>query len=102
MTDEMIHIAKAAADLTDKVAAARAARIADLERELMTNPYIPARREAEREYIRLTEPKCQRCGGLGRVFDCVEWPRCECPEGTTKPGCYGQAKRCPECAGAAQ
>lgn len=54
MTDEMIHIAKAAADLTDKVAAARAARIADLERELMTNPYIPARRAAEAEYLRLT------------------------------------------------
>lgn len=56
MTNELVHIAKVAADLTDKVAAARAARIADLERELMTNPHIPARREAEAEYMRITEP----------------------------------------------
>lgn len=57
MTDELVHIAKAAADLCDRAAAARALRIADLERELMTNPHIPARREAEAEYMRLTEPR---------------------------------------------
>lgn len=56
MTNELVHIAEAAADLCDKAAAARAMRIADLERELMTNPNIPARREAEAEYLKLTEP----------------------------------------------
>lgn len=53
--DELVHIATAAADLCDKIAANRAERILLLERELMTNPHIPARREAEAEYMKLTE-----------------------------------------------
>lgn len=50
-------IGAAAMDLCDAVADARARRIVELERELMTNPHIPARREAAAEYLRLTEPK---------------------------------------------
>lgn len=57
MDDEMIHIGRAAADLCDKVAARRferAARLAELERVLLTDPYLPARREAEAEYMKLS------------------------------------------------
>lgn len=57
MDTELIHIGRAAADLCDKIAAQRfqtSARIAELERILLTDPHIPARREAEAEYLKLT------------------------------------------------
>src|SRR5690606_18811421 len=41
---------------------------------------------------------CERCAGLGYVFYCPKWPRCNCPDGTVVLNCPGEKTPCPECA----
>jgi hypothetical protein len=45
---------------------------------------------------------CQRCQGLGIVFDCHLWPGCGCPSGTMRAGCPGHSIACPECQAVAE
>lgn len=42
---------------------------------------------------------CPTCAGHGRTFSCPLWPQCDCPGGTTRPGCPGQSAPCPAHAG---
>lgn len=53
--DEFVHIATAALALTDKIAAARAARIIELERVLMFDADRAYRAKAKAEYLMLTD-----------------------------------------------
>lgn len=46
----------------------------------------------------LTRPVCQTCHDAGIVFSCRLWPECDCPGGTTRNGCPGHSKPCPDCA----
>ncbi len=47
-------------------------------------------------------PVCGTCAGLGRVFHCIRWPACGCPDGTLNAGCPGETVYCPECDGTGQ
>lgn len=40
---------------------------------------------------------CSTCGNKGFVFECGHWPSCDCPGGTTIPGCPGRTVPCPDC-----
>lgn len=49
----------------------------------------------------LARPACQTCADAGIVFDCPLWPGCDCPGGTTRNGCPGHSKPCPDCSSGA-
>lgn len=53
MQDGLTHIGSATRMVLEKAIARRDARLRELERVLMTDPYLPARREAAAEYPRL-------------------------------------------------
>ena len=45
----------------------------------------------------VSDGACPRCGDLGQVFECPNWPECGCPDGTISPVCPGETVPCPDC-----
>lgn len=97
MTGAFEPIGSAALTAEGVAANARAEYLRQLERVLMFDPDPVYRAEAKAEYLELTAPRCERCGGLGTVFVCRQWPRCGCIDGTIDSACSGYSTLCPEC-----
>lgn len=43
--------------------------------------------------------ECATCRGARRLWDCPQWPGCDCPGGAPMAHCPGRTKPCPDCAG---
>ncbi len=40
---------------------------------------------------------CDRCRGIGIIFECRRWPECGCMVGNTNEACPGRSSPCLEC-----
>ena len=95
----MTHIGNAALAALQNAANACAEYLRHLERAMMLDPDPEYRAQAKAEYLKLTSLRCGHCAGLGRVFVCRHWPRCNCTDGAVENDCPGHSVTCPKCEG---
>lgn len=97
MTGTFEPIGAAALSVEAMAAHARAEYLRQLERAIMFDTDPEYRAQAKAEYLELTAPRCERCGGIGKVFLCRQWSRCGCIDGTIESSCPGHSAPCPAC-----
>ena len=54
-------------------------------------------RAHDRAAVTSEQPKCKRCSGTGKIFECTKWPGCGCSERTREVDCTNGIIPCPDC-----